>query len=174
MTPRALVLYATREQQTAKIAARITEILRARGQSVELSDADRRPSNLYLSLFDGVIVAAPVHAGGYPKSILRFARANASRLDTMPNAFCSVGLAIASRTSDGRAETQTVVDRFVHRTGWRPKRVEMAAGALPYTRYNPFFRFIMRRISAAAWGDVDTSRITSTRIGRHLIALPPR
>jgi menaquinone-dependent protoporphyrinogen oxidase len=32
------------------------------------------------------------------------------------------------------------------------------AGALPYSKYNFFIRFIMRRIAAQAGGDVDTSR----------------
>lgn len=39
-----------------------------------------------------------------------------------------------------------------------PTRVELIAGALKYTQYNPLVRFIMRRIAATAGGDLDTSR----------------
>jgi menaquinone-dependent protoporphyrinogen oxidase len=43
-------------------------------------------------------------------------------------------------------------------TGWHPRRVELVAGALPYTRYNFLVRFVMRRISRKEGGDTDTSR----------------
>jgi menaquinone-dependent protoporphyrinogen oxidase len=46
----------------------------------------------------------------------------------------------------------------VKRTGWRPERVELFAGALPYTKYDFVTRFFMRHIVAKEGGDVDTSR----------------
>lgn len=64
---------------------------------------------------------------------------------------------MASRTSDGRAQTLKVVEKFIENTGWRPQRIELIAGALPYSRYNFLVRFIMRRISAKEGGDTDTS-----------------
>ncbi len=51
-----------------------------------------------------------------------------------------------------------IVDKFVAETGWRPRRIELVAGALPYTQYNFLVRFVMRRISKAEGGDTDTSR----------------
>jgi menaquinone-dependent protoporphyrinogen oxidase len=89
---------------------------------------------------------------------VRFAKQHRAFLERRPSAFLSVGLAIASRTTDGRAETLPVVEKFVKRTGWRPARVELVAGALPYSKYNFLIRFIMRRIAAQAGRDVDTSR----------------
>lgn len=50
-----------------------------------------------------------------------------------------------------------VVEKFIENTGWRPQRIELIAGALPYSRYNFLVRFIMRRISAKEGGDTDTS-----------------
>jgi len=69
-----------------------------------------------------------------------------------------VGLAVLSRTGDGRAQTMRIVERLVAETGWHPQRVELVAGALPYTRYNFLVRFVMRRISRKEGGDTDTSR----------------
>jgi menaquinone-dependent protoporphyrinogen oxidase len=79
-------------------------------------------------------------------------------LQVVPSAFFSVGLAIASRTSDGRAQSLEVVEKFVKKTGWRPGRIELVAGALPYSKYNFLIRFVMRRITAKEGGDTDTSR----------------
>jgi len=126
-----LIVYATREGQTEKIAQHMATVLRSRGDTVDLIDADvERPRAL--ASFNAVIVAAPIHAGGYPRSIVRFVKAYKDLIERVPSAFCSVGLAVASRTTDGRAATLTVVEKFVKRTGWQPGRVELVAGALPY------------------------------------------
>ncbi len=82
----------------------------------------------------------------------------------MPSAFFSVSLAVAHhrnserRNREGRAESMQVVEKFTRATGWSPRRIELIAGALPYSKYNFLIRFVMRRISAHAGGDTDTSR----------------
>jgi menaquinone-dependent protoporphyrinogen oxidase len=153
-----VVVYATRQGQTEKIARRIAAALQSRGHTVDLRDADRGAAAMDLARFDLAFVGAPVHAGGYPRSVVRFVRANLDFLQRVPSAFFSVGLAIASRTSDGRAQTLPLVEAFVRRTGWRPRRVELVAGALTYSKYNLVVRWVMRRIAAKEGGDTDTSR----------------
>jgi len=153
-----LIVYATREGQTEKIARRLAMVLRERGDAPELVDSDHPDRTLDLEHFHGVLVCAPIHAGGYPHSLVRFAKQHRAFLERGPSAFVSVGLAIASRTTDGRAETLPIVEKFVKQTGWRPGRVELVAGALPYSKYNFLIRYIMRRIAAKEGGDVDTSR----------------
>jgi menaquinone-dependent protoporphyrinogen oxidase len=69
-----------------------------------------------------------------------------------------VGLAILNKTGDGRAQTMEIVDKLLVDTGWHPRRVELVAGALPYTRYNFLIRFVMRQIAKKEGGDTDTSR----------------
>jgi menaquinone-dependent protoporphyrinogen oxidase len=153
-----LIVFATEYGQTAKIVRRIADTLAEQGHRATLFDADH-PSELPdLDRFQAIALGGPIHAGGYPRSVERFAREHRKELARIPSAFFSVGLAIASRTSDGRAQTLRVVDKFAARTGFRPERVELIAGALPYTKYNFLIRFIMRRISAKEGGDTDTSR----------------
>jgi menaquinone-dependent protoporphyrinogen oxidase len=153
-----VIVYATREGQTKKIAEHMATWLRSRGDTADVIDADCATRSVELERFDGVLVVAPIHAGGYPRSIVRFAKNHRDALERVPSAFCSVGLAIASRTNDGRAQTLPLVEKFVKQTGWQPKRVELVAGALPYSKYNLLIRFIMRRIAAHEGGEVDTSR----------------
>jgi menaquinone-dependent protoporphyrinogen oxidase len=153
-----LIVYSTGWGQTRKVAQRIAQAITAAGHSAEMVDADRPVAGLNVERFDRAVIAAPIHAGGYPRSILRFVRDNRAFLERVPSAFLSVGLAIQSRTSDGRAETMAVVEKFVQRSGWRPRRIELVAGALPYTKYNFLIRFVMRRIVARAGGETDTSR----------------
>jgi menaquinone-dependent protoporphyrinogen oxidase len=153
-----LIAYATKEGQTEKIARRVAQTLAAQGHTGELFDADHPGLPLELERFRAAIVCAPIHAGGYPRSIVRFAREHKDFLERVPSAFFSVGLAVASRTSDGRAQTQPVVEKFIKQSGWRPNRVELIAGALVYSKYNFLIRYIMRRISKKEGGDTDTSR----------------
>jgi menaquinone-dependent protoporphyrinogen oxidase len=152
-----LILYATREGQTEKIARRIAETLDAEGHEARLVDADRMTPP-ELTDFQAVVVGAPIHSGGYPRSIAHFVREHRQLLEKIPSAFVSVGLAVCSRTHDGQAQSRELVDKFLKSTGWHPERVELVAGALPYSKYNFLIRFIMRRISAKEGGDTDTSR----------------
>ncbi len=153
-----LILYATQEGQTGRIARRMAETLSTDGHAVTLVDADHEAAPDELERFDAIVVGGPIHAGGYPRSVVRFARDHRRTLERARSAFFSVGLAIASRTHDGRAQTLEVVERFVGKCGWRPARVELIAGALPYSKYNFLIRFIMRRITKKEGGDTDTSR----------------
>lgn len=152
-----LVVFATKEGQTEKIARYLMGALRATGHVGELFDADHEWTPK-LENFQAAIVCAPIHAGGYPRSIVRFARRYRDLLERMPSVFLSVGLAVLSSKHDGRAQTLEIVEKFVRQSGWRPKRIELAAGALPYSKYNFLVRFIMRRISGNEGGDTDTSR----------------
>ena len=153
-----LVVYSSHDGQTRKIAERITTVLRVRRHVVELLDAARLPRNLDLTRFQAVLVGSPLHAQGYLRPVVRFVRENRPALERLPTLFFSVGLAVISKTSDGRAQTMDVVNKFIAETGWRPRRIELVAGALPYTKYNFLVRYVMKRISAKEGGDTDTSR----------------
>jgi menaquinone-dependent protoporphyrinogen oxidase len=152
-----LIVFATKEGQSGKIARYLATAIRTRGHAVELFDADHETPPLP-DRYRSVIVCAPIHARGYPRSIVRFAREHRDLLERVPSTFLSVGLAVASRTHDGRAQTLEVVEDFVKKSGWRPRRIELVAGALPYSKYNFLVRFVMRRISEKEGGDTDTSR----------------
>lgn len=151
-----LVVYASREGQTEKIARHIAKTLTAEGHAVKVHDADRPASPLDLANFQVAVVGGPIRGGSYPRSLARFVREHRQFLESVPSAFFSVGLAI--KGANGREQTLEVVERFVRRTGWRPVRVELIAGALLYTRYNFLIRFVMKRIVAGEGGDTDTSR----------------
>lgn len=153
-----LIVYATKEGQTGRIATRMAETFRAEGHSVELVNTERTRAPGELERFRLVLVGSPIHAQGYARSIVRFVREHRQELERIPSAFFSVGLAVCSRTSDGRAQTLELVEKFVKKTGWRPRRVELIAGALPYSKYDPLTRFVIRRIVAKEGGDTDTSR----------------
>ena len=59
--PRTLLLYATTEGQTARIAERIAHTLRDQGHSVEVLPADTTQPDLNPADYDGVMVGASIH-----------------------------------------------------------------------------------------------------------------
>lgn len=145
-----LIAYATRHGQTEKVAHRVAGVLRSRGDAPELLDTDHVNWFPDAERIRAVLVCAPIIVGGYPRSVVRFVKEHRAQLERPPSAFLSVGLAIASRTTDGRADTLRVVEKFVTRTGWRPKRVELVAGALSNSKYNFILRFAAETLGVPA------------------------
>ena len=153
---RILVLYGTTDGHTAKIARAFADTLRTRGADVDLVHAgtsDPRPEE-----YEGVVVAASVHVGGYQRAVRRWVRAHARALAEKPTAFVSVCLGVLERNASTQRELKAIIDRFLARTGWRPTVTKVVAGALLYTQYNWITRWIMKRIVRKAGGDTDTGR----------------
>ena len=155
---RILVTYGSRYGQTARIALRIAERLTTRGDFVTLTGADDLPVGFTPSDYDGIVVGASVIGGKHQRSVRRFARRYAAALNAMPSAFFSVSGAAGSRDERGRADARRVLDDFLAESGWQPALVETVAGAITYTKYSFFVRWMLRRITARAGGPTDTSR----------------
>ena len=157
LLPRILVMYATTDGQTRKIAFALSETLRAANLDVDVVNARGRFDPLPED-YHGVIVAAHVRAGRYPKHIRSWVRRHAETLGDRPTAFVSVCLSVLDKSPKSVAAIEQMLRQFFDETRWRPPVTKVVAGALPYTRYNWITRWIMRRIVAKAHGDTDTSR----------------
>jgi menaquinone-dependent protoporphyrinogen oxidase len=151
-----LVMYGTSEGHTEKIANAIANTLVAQGCDADIIQAgsiDPNPAD-----FDGIIVAASVHAGHYQKPVARWLRARIAQFGSKPTAFVSVCLGVLQHDPKVDAVLDANIHRFIDPIGWHPSVIKIVAGALQYTRYNVFIRWIMRRITAKAGGDTDTSK----------------
>lgn len=154
---RVLVLYGTTDGHTRAVAEAIGRSLRLGSASVDVVNA--RTADPSPHVYDAVIVAASIHAGGYQAAVVKWVRRHARDLAATPTAFVSVCLGILQR-SDPKVmnDLNAMVRRFTVKTGWQPDSVKFVAGALPYTQYNFVKRWMMKRIVAKAGGDTDTSR----------------
>lgn len=151
-----LVLYATIEGHTRKIAERAAARLEAAGQGVVLGDI-REPGFAIPGRFDGVLICAPIHLGRYPSPVAQFLDDWRDALAQVPTALVSVSLAIRSDNAEERAEAETYPGKLESKTGFHFPKVHHAAGALKYLEYDFFKRALMRRIAAKEGGPVDTS-----------------
>ena len=162
-----LVLYATREGHTRRIAEHVAETLLSRGFSPHVIDADRLPANFSLPDYCGAILAASVHKQKHEREIRRFVKRYVVELARIPTAFLSVSLsqagaedttALSERRAQAAKDAQRMIDAFLAENGWHPSRTLAVAGALLYSKYNFLVRLIMKRIARQAGGDTDTSR----------------
>jgi len=160
------ILYASREHHTLHIAEDISETLRERSLEAEVLDV-RKPEKIDLGRYAALILAASVHAGKHEREMISFIKAHRARLLAIPSVFLSVSLSEAGveraepdTEEFGRfvANVEKIENAFISETGWPPERFRPVAGALPYSRYNWFIRFVMKRISRKSGGDTDTSR----------------
>jgi menaquinone-dependent protoporphyrinogen oxidase len=166
LTMRIATIYATREGQTQRIVEYLAGAFRARDVEVDIFRAKEKP-DVDLEAYDLVVVAGSVHIGSHEPELIAFVKRHRDMLERVPAAFISVNLSQAGvedvkRSVEQRARATKnvagVVEAFVRKTGWHPRWTEPVAGALLYTRYNFLIRFIMKRISKAEGGSVDTSR----------------
>lgn len=142
-----LIIYASTEGQTRKIAQFCADYFCDEGHSVEMLGA-KDAKSIDLSRFDAVLLAASVHAGKYQKPLVKFATRHAGALSGIKSAFISVSLAAAGTDEDDWKGLRDVVDRFADRSGWTPDTVMHVAGAFRFSEYNFFESWAMRWIAA--------------------------
>lgn len=151
---RILIIYGTVEGQTRKIARTMEEQLQSQGHAVTCCSAiDEPPAP---EGFDLVILGAPIHAGHYPTALRQYASQHAAALNARPSAFFSVCLHVVSGTEEAMKEAREIAETFTASCDWKPKRTEVIAGALKYTQYDFFKRYMMKQIVKSKGGSTDT------------------
>ncbi|MDX1639676.1 MAG: flavodoxin domain-containing protein, partial [Balneolaceae bacterium] len=147
--------YGTTEGQTRKICEFLGEEARKAGHEVALSDTTG--PHLQPKGFEAAIIAGSVHYGHYQSSLEHYVRKHHKMLNSIPGALLSVSLTAASDEPDSWKELEQITEDFLTKTGWNPDIVEQVAGALRYSKYNFFKKFIMRMIAQKSGGGTDTS-----------------
>ena len=152
-----LVLYATVEGHTRKVAKTLASDLEALGEEVFLTNVTD-PGYCDPGTFDAAILCAPIHIGRYPSEFVQYIQNWKSSLQTVPNALVTVSLSINSDHEEEREEAEAYPEKLAKKTGWTADLYHNAAGALKYVEYDFFKRWIMRRIADDEGGPVDTSK----------------
>jgi len=164
---RVLIVYATREGHSARIAKFVEEVIRSNKGRCETYDAAKLGGTLDLSGFSHAFVIASVHGGKHEPEMVQFVKSRRGELEHMYSVFLSVSLSQAgaedeaaqpNKRARAAGDAQFMIDSFLRETGWHPMRAEPVAGTLAYSKYNPVMRLIMKWISWRAGGATDTSR----------------
>lgn len=152
-----LIIYATTEGQTRKVAETAARLLSERGHSVALIDAADENPNLDMSAFEAFILAGSVHQEQHQAAIKNFAAAHRDILGAKPSALISVSFSAA--LDDTRPEAEGYVERFVSVTGWQPPLTLLLGGAVRFAEYDYFqeqvVKFIVMRRGLITETDAD-------------------
>jgi menaquinone-dependent protoporphyrinogen oxidase len=155
--PRILIVHASIDGQAARIAERMAQALRLDGHTVTLRGANAIEVLWEIETHDAAIVGGGVRYGRHSPVLEQMVRDRLHDLAARPCAFFSVCLSAGGPGAKPEA-ARAYREDFLRKTGWHPALSESFAGALVYSRYNPFVRFMMRLIMGATGGETDTSR----------------
>ena len=164
----ALIVYATREGHTQRLAGHMSESLLRRGVFVEIGDAARLSDEFHLGgSYGSVILVASVHGGRHEREMVRFVKRHRAVLELLPTAFLSVSLSqaaaeLAENTPAKREraalKVEAALDQFREDTVWTPTWTLAVAGALPYRRFKRPPQWVMRSIARSHGLPDDASR----------------
>lgn len=155
---RIILIYATVEGHTRSVARHVETYLTEADHTVDLVDATHPPESIPIDSIDAVICAGPIHIGTFPAPLRRFVRSHARELMARPGAFVTVSLTAASDDAREWDELNGSVNAFSDETGWWPVSVHNAAGALKYSEYDYFRKWMMRRIADKHQHPTDASQ----------------
>jgi menaquinone-dependent protoporphyrinogen IX oxidase/CubicO group peptidase (beta-lactamase class C family) len=162
-----LIVYATREGQTQRVAEHVAVTLQAHGVAAQLANAAELDKDLDLSEFGLVVLAASVHMQKHEREMVEFVKKHRAALLGVPTVFLSTSLSQAAAENTlhtteerarARADVERMIDGFFEATDFRPSSHKAIAGALVYTEYNWLIRLIMKQISKSEGASTDTSR----------------
>jgi menaquinone-dependent protoporphyrinogen oxidase len=153
-----LIVYASKQGQTQKIALSISEHLKIHGCRSETFNIKDLPKNLELEDYNAIIIGASVHASGYSRKLYKWLKTNAKILSLKPTAFYSVCLGILQNEHKVSRAEQKIMEDLFKKTHWSPESSTIFAGALTYSKYNWLIKRVMRNIARKAGFETDMSK----------------
>ena len=154
-------MYATREGQIEKIAARIADPLTEAGADVQFNNVQDSATSgeIDLGSFDQLVFGASMHAGGLERELVDFVNGHKDKIEPMARSFFVVLLSAATKDAKLKAEWLTDARKKMdEQLQVQFEDIEMIAGALMYSKYSLPLKWIMKRIARKAGEDTDTSK----------------
>lgn len=142
----ALIVYATTEGHTAKIAHFVADLMSQRGITVDLYNAADLPKRFSGAGYDRIFLAGSVHAGRYQEALAKFVNRHAEALNKTHSLFISVSLTAAG-DKDEQKDALSLAWKFVSGADWKPTVVLSIAGALRFSQYDFFRRWMVKRVA---------------------------
>ena len=139
-----MIIYATIEGQTGKIAKFAEKLTRDAGHEVSIVDSRERMSDLELEGIDAVILAAPVHERRHPLPFEVVLSANTKELEKRRTLMLSISLNAAF--PEGREEAQEYLTEMKMRAEFTPDEEMLVAGAIRSDKYDYFASQIVQHV----------------------------
>ena len=142
---RVVIIFASEEGQTSKIALRLSELLRERGVEVDIRDSSIPGAGEKLASYDGVVIGSAIHYGHHGKAIQALVKSHRAILSSRHTAFFSVSLSAGGPSRD-LAAARSYLEAFMAETGWKPDQAASFAGAIRHSQYG-FLKTLLVHLS---------------------------
>jgi menaquinone-dependent protoporphyrinogen oxidase len=139
-----LILFATIEGQTGKIARFAEQEIRKAGGEAELVDVAEKSTPLSFDGIDAVVLAAPVHERRHPERFEAILATHRSELSERPTLLLSVSLSAAF--PEGLEEAKEYIEELKMRTSCAPSAELAVAGAVRTERYDYYATQVLRYV----------------------------
>ena len=156
MTKKILLLHSSVDGHTVKILDKISSLIGKKRNITKkcISDVSRD----LIKQSDSVIIGASIRYGDHRKNLYDFVDQNKDLLDEKDNAFFSVN-AVARKDDKNTANTNPYITKFLRKSKWKPKKIEVFAGRIDYPKYNAFDKYMIRFIMWMSKGPTDPSKV---------------
>ncbi len=139
-----LIIFSSTDGHTLKICERIMGFEKNKDDSqiASISEAE----HINISEFKRIIIGASIRYGKHKPDLYEFIESNLDEISRKENAFFSVNV-VARKPEKNTPETNPYVKKFLLKTSWKPRSLEVFAGKIDYPKYNfidkHMIRFIM-------------------------------
>ncbi len=139
-----LVVFATVEGQSRKIAEFAADAARDMGRDTVLFDASDEFEDVSFEGVDKVVLIAPVHERRHPKHFEVLLSGQKEALTKRPTCMLSVSLSAAF--PEGMEEAQDYLDEMKLRTGLHPDKEMLVPGAVRQLSYDYYESQVLKHI----------------------------
>jgi menaquinone-dependent protoporphyrinogen oxidase len=139
-----LVVFATLEGQTRKVARFVEQELVSAGHDVVLFDTAQKAEHVSFQGVDKVILAGSVHERRHPVTFEVFLAAH--RHDLQPRDTLLLSVSLSAAFKEGLEDASDYVTEMEMRTRFRPDSEALVAGAVKTGEYDYFASQVLRHV----------------------------
>lgn len=139
-----LVAFATRAGSTFEVAARVAEVLRAAGATVDVKPVTAVHE---MKGYDAVVVGSAIRMGNWLPEAVAFVKTNREALSRIPTAYFLVSGLLRNDTPEMRRKVLAFLDPV--RVLLEPVSIGLFAGKLDYSTMDGLDRSIAEAVSSA-------------------------
>ena len=149
-----LIIFSSTDGHTLKICERIMGFEKNKDDSQIASISEAEHSNI--SEFKRIIIGASIRYGKHKPDLYEFIESNLDEISSKENAFFSVNV-VARKPEKNTPETNPYVKKFLLKTSWKPRSLEVFAGKIDYPKYNFVDKHMIRFIMWMTKGPTNTN-----------------
>lgn len=149
-----LIIFSSTDGHTLKICERIMGFEKNKDDSqiASISEAE----HINISEFKRIIIGASIRYGKHKPDLYEFIESNLDAISGKENAFFSVNV-VARKPEKNTPETNPYVKKFLLKTSWKPRSLEVFAGKIDYPKYNFVDKHMIRFIMWITKGPTNTN-----------------